>query len=645
MNKHANDAELRTIVPCSNTVDPNQLDSSLEEADKVLASLGASFAAEREAMLQLRKRLEGERFHLAVLGQFKRGKSTLLNALLGEEVLPTSVVPLTAVPTFLNSGAKRGVHVVYQNGQPEETFTCDTAKELSLHLERYVTEAANPANRLAVAQVEVYHPASILRSGVVLIDTPGIGSTFRHNTQATLNFLSQCDAALFVISADPPITEVEVEFLEQVRSKVPRLFFVLNKVDYLAKEERAVVSAFIRRVLQEEGGLTGEVLLFSVSALQALEARLSGNETMWQESGMQEIQNYLLDFLAREKMQTLRQAIAYKLCHLLEEVVMRLQMEIHSLKMPLHELEQRLRIFTEKLKEAESQRLSAQDSLAGDQKRILAQLEEEAQRLREFGRRYLNNALETYLEETGGDVPQEEVARARVAEAIPIFFEKELEEMVSSFQKRLQEVLEPHQRRADALIESVRRTAAELLAVPYRAPDPSEIVLKQRRPSWETYRWNATLSPIPEGFWDRLLPLRLRRARLAQRLRQQIEELVLCNVETVRWPMVQDINDNFRRFSRDLDQRLAATIASTRGAMEIALERRRLHEASCAEEVARLEAAAAQLRQIIEALGVSGWQTTSAPVAGANCTRTESGALSVTSTSASILPGRITLSA
>ena len=84
---------------------------------------------------------------------------------------------------------------------------------------------------------------------MVLIDTPGIGSTFRHNTQATLNFLPQCDAALFLVSADPPLTEVEVEFLKEVRTKVTHLFFILNKVDYLTPAEQQVALSFLKKLI------------------------------------------------------------------------------------------------------------------------------------------------------------------------------------------------------------------------------------------------------------------------------------------------------------------------------------------------------------------------------------------------------------
>jgi len=113
-----------------------------------------------------------------------------------------------------------------------------------------------------IAEVQVDLPAPILAGGVVLIDTPGIGSTYRHNTTATLNFLQQCDAALFLISADPPITETGLGFLRQVREKVPRLFFVLNKIDYLDDGELQEALEFYKRVLAEEAGWNGEFPVF-----------------------------------------------------------------------------------------------------------------------------------------------------------------------------------------------------------------------------------------------------------------------------------------------------------------------------------------------------------------------------------------------
>ncbi|MCG0278649.1 MAG: dynamin family protein [Thermanaeromonas sp.] len=94
-----------------------------------------------------------------------------------------------------------------------------------------------------------------LGQGVVLIDTPGIGSTFQHNTETTLKFLPQCDAAVFLLSADPPLTQAELEFLQAVRSQIAHLFFILNKVDYLDTQEMSSLLHFVKKVLQEHAGI------------------------------------------------------------------------------------------------------------------------------------------------------------------------------------------------------------------------------------------------------------------------------------------------------------------------------------------------------------------------------------------------------
>lgn len=102
----------------------------------------------------------------------------------GEALLPTSVVPLTAIPTFLYPGLKLQARIVYQNGHSPDTFSPRQPGELTTILAWFVTKEGNPHNQRNVAYVEVYHPAPLLRRGVVLIDTPGIGSTFRQGLEA-----------------------------------------------------------------------------------------------------------------------------------------------------------------------------------------------------------------------------------------------------------------------------------------------------------------------------------------------------------------------------------------------------------------------------------------------------------------------------
>src|SRR5436189_6123931 len=119
----------------------------LTDAVACVASPSASQAKILTRLDSLRERLTTERFQLAVLGQFKRGKSTVLNALLGKSVLPIGVVPVTAIPTFIESALNFAIRVTYVSGETEET-TPKSVEEFRKELARFVTEEANPRNVL-----------------------------------------------------------------------------------------------------------------------------------------------------------------------------------------------------------------------------------------------------------------------------------------------------------------------------------------------------------------------------------------------------------------------------------------------------------------------------------------------------------------
>jgi len=587
---------IRESLPaCS---EKSNLPAFLSYAARQIEGLGDEYAVLSRQLGALRERLCQGRLHLAVLGQFKRGKSTLLNALLGESVLPTAVVPLTAIPTFVRSGPRLAGRVEFQNGREAESFTGDGVAELQAFLSRFVTEEGNPKNKLGVLQVEVVHPAPILAKGVVLIDTPGIGSTFRHNTEATLNFLPQCDAALFLISADPPVTEVEVAFLKQVRKKVPRLFFIFNKADYLSGEERHAALAFLRKVLTEQAGIAEDTPVFFISAKQGLEASMADDLALWRRSGMEEVERHLVQFLASEKSEALQDAVGRKAFDVLGDVLMRLRLAIRSLEMPLEDLERRLGTFERKIAEIQHQRLAAADLLTGERRRIQELLEEQAKNLRAKARKYLDGVVQNSLAGNGSEILEEKLLQEALEEAIPGYFEHEIGATTEFFRNRVAEVLRPHQNRADQLIETIRRTAAELFEISYTAPESDRAFESVRQPYWVTRKWSSTLTPIPEGALDRLLPAGIRNRRIQKRLKEQIAALVLYNVENLRWATLQNINDTFGRFGSELDERLADTMAATHGAICAAIDRRRDRSEAVAPQVARLGAIVNELSGI-----------------------------------------------
>lgn len=576
------------------------LRNALRQALDLFAAEGSILAEYAETIQGLTARLDEGRFHLAILGQTKRGKSTFVNALLGEPLLPTAIVPLTALPTFLRSGACREANVFFEDERPPQTFRADSAHEISEFIGHYVTETENPRNRLGVERVEVADPAPLLRQGLVLIDTPGIGSTFTHNTEATLNFLPQCDAAIFVVSADPPITQVELSFLKEVATKVERLLFVLNKVDYLESGDVATAIDFLRRVIKEAKIVAGEPVIQAISSRWALESRATGDAAQWQRSGMAEVIAHLTDFLATEKIAALQAAIGHKALAVLSEALMAVRLLVHSLELPLEELEKRRQLFEEKIAEAEEQRTQAADLMAGTRNRLVELLETQADGLRKKSRKSLGDIARQALDREGG--PDEKAARETLAEAIPLIFERELGEMSRGFNRRVADVLRPHEKRAADIIEQVRRGAADIFEIPYQAPQSDTAYKPVREPYWVTHKWNSSLSPLPEGFFDRLLPLRWRRQIMHQRLTRRIEDLVVGNVENLRWSTLQNLDTSFRRFASDLDERLRQTSEATRRAIRAAAKKRDRHAGSVAPQVTQHRVLVAQLEKLVAGL-------------------------------------------
>jgi predicted GTPase len=201
----------------------------------------------RLSLIALSTKLKMNRFNLAILGQMKRGKSSFVNALLGAEILPTGILPLTSVITRVRYGPTPAAEIVYKSGQSEQI------EVRALH--EYITEAANPGNRKQAASAEVAYPSDLLRAGIDLIDTPGIGSTHLHNTSTTEDYLNEVDAGIVVLSVDPPTTAVEVDFLRRMRRDVPKLLFVINKADTATLDEVAAVRRFLENELRNHIGI------------------------------------------------------------------------------------------------------------------------------------------------------------------------------------------------------------------------------------------------------------------------------------------------------------------------------------------------------------------------------------------------------
>lgn len=211
---------------------------------------------------QAREQLSGL-FLLVIAGEFNSGKSSFINALLGERVLPEGVTPTTDRINVLKWGE-------------------EVSDEL---VEAYLLERT--------------HPSPVLRD-ISIVDTPGTNAVLREHEELTRDFVPRSDLVLFVTSADRPFTESERGFLEQIRAWGKKIVFIVNKIDILGGEsDRETVLQFVR----ENGGqLLGEQpLVFPVSSRDAMQARAAGDEAAWARSGFRDVEEFLLNTLDQQE--------------------------------------------------------------------------------------------------------------------------------------------------------------------------------------------------------------------------------------------------------------------------------------------------------------------------------------------------------
>ena len=192
---------------------------------------------------------------IAVLGQFKAGKSSFLNSLIGAEVLPVDVLPATAVVTRLGYGEMNEAQLHLTSGEVRDCPIRD--------LPAYVTERGNPGNVKQVESVEVRLTALAPFGGVRFVDTPGLGSVFAHNTQASMDWLPKVGGALVAIGVNQPFGEQDLKLLLEVSKHTPEVVILLTKADLVSQGQLASILEFTQHHVAQHAGRQLLVLPYS----------------------------------------------------------------------------------------------------------------------------------------------------------------------------------------------------------------------------------------------------------------------------------------------------------------------------------------------------------------------------------------------
>lgn len=181
---------------------------------------------------------DGALIDVALVGRFKAGKSSFINAIIQRDLMPVGVLPVTAIVTRLSYGERERAIVQYADGRMSEITLADLA--------RFVTEKGNPRNAAGVFMVDVELPSLGAYPGLRFVDTPGLGSVFAHNSKTALDWLPRIGAAFLAVSVDHPFSEEDAELLAELGAHSPAISILLTKADHLSPADLDELRDFVR---------------------------------------------------------------------------------------------------------------------------------------------------------------------------------------------------------------------------------------------------------------------------------------------------------------------------------------------------------------------------------------------------------------
>lgn len=509
---------------------------------------------------ELREKVQNNVFNLVVLGQFKRGKTTLINALLGSEILPTAIVPLTSIATILKYGDQLKINVFFNDGgvteiEPE-------------NLPEYVTEKGNPKNEKDVFEVIITYPSPYLKDGVRLIDTPGVGSVFEHNTDVAYQYLPKSDAALFLLSVDQPVSKAELDFLKDVREYSNKIFFLQNKADYVGEEDLKESIAFSKKIIEECMGY--EVKIFPLSAKLALNGKLNGKPELLNKSYLQEFEHILNTFLMEEKGKVLLLSVSNTLLRIFSHALFELGLEMKSLSIPVEELKVKIEMFEKKKKEVMREKQDFDILLDGEVDRLVKKgLDEDLEEFKKEITEVLSAGLEDFYNKNKSmssselNTALENYVIDEVKNACNNWWAKEDGRLASAFEAICSRFIT----RINDTVDALFKFSSELFAIPFEEFKSEELwtvkpsfyyKFKEEPVILEVLSKSLTLS-LPKFVGDKII---------LKKMKEYLREMIDTQSGRVRFDFAERLDKSKLDFRWEMYERIEATIKGISSAIE-----------------------------------------------------------------------------
>ena len=569
-------------------------DAALARALDELAALVD--ARDTATVEELRRRLAGQVLRVLVVGEAKRGKSTLVNALLGRPVLPMGVVPLTAVTTVVTFGEHEHAEVAFVDGRRERIAIEDLAA--------YVTERGNPDNTRGVRSVTVYVDAALLAGGVELVDTPGTGSVLEHQTTEATAALEAMDAAIFVLTVDPPVSASERAWLREVRDQAVRVFAVLNKADYLIDADLAEALRFTHDVVT--GELGDDVNVWPVSARTALEASAQARPADERWGAFADV---FTRYLNTEAGRDLTASLATRGAVLARAEADEASATLAALSLSERELDTRLEQFRARLAAIDASRFEASAVADATFRKLLDETAEQAQQLAKMAGPGITAAVTEHMESLDGPLRDVEEAALRYAadrirEVVDTWRTQRTDELgdeLGRLDAQLRQRVEEH-------VRAVRDAAASLFPLSLPPLPPAGELVEARRFRYafapDVGQTEALAAAVRTH-----LPGRAGRTRVSRYVRDRTLVLLDRQLGRVRADFTERLRETQRQLRRAVEDRFDMGAGRIAAAVETAATRRR----DTREDAAALRAAAERRRGTAAALATTFDQLTQLP--------------------------------
>lgn len=515
-----------------------------------------------------RQRLREARFFAACVGQFKRGKSTLVNALVGEHVLPVGVIPVTSVVTILSYHDTARAIVRLANGE-SHAIPLESIRD-------FVDERRNPRNTRGAVIVEVGLPSDILRDGLCLVDTPGLGSVHAANTEATRAFVPRIDVALIVVGPDPPISGTELELVRVASPEAGELTVILNKSDQVSQEHLHEVAKFTRETIASAIHRPVE-RFFVISALERLTTQTATRDWDAFEAYLRQLSRTARERLVGRAGDRAVARLARRAAH---EVAQRQA----ALVQPLAELEARVARLRRALADLDQSLIELRFRFDAAEADLGGRFEQ--QRVQ-----FIESANQVHQDLRGWIDARTELGHSFRQDAF-----EETSHLATTAVERWFDAVEPEASRmyretTDRFVEMandcIRGVAAEAADLDVDEL-PAEMGFRLRRQFYFTHLMHTTGGTPVTWFIDRFAPRRVRKTHVEQAATAYLTHLLDTNSHRVENDFKDRVRESRRWLEAQIRVRLDFALRSAERVVKVAIEKQQMSEAEVAGALDRL---------------------------------------------------------